>query len=203
MLKRFREARMTKLVQALQNGDRERLTALARRIEQQQLSAPLHEGMTALEIALQAGQPDALAWVLEQGIDANGSSAAREPYLLLALRHPQHSLALLSALLRAGADANTCFEGRSLLHWCFEHCAPEALMLHLSRLVQHGARLDEGSPLVGQAMQREDQATVHFLIHSGAPLPEQLDRLACSEAMRLYARRCADDKRIREMMLGR
>ncbi|MBR9884120.1 MAG: hypothetical protein GYB21_10895, partial [Oceanospirillales bacterium] len=97
---------------------------------------------------------------------------------------------------------NAHFEGRSLLHWCFDSVKPEQLMLHLSRLVQHGADLSHGDELVSLAMLENDQATVHFLIHSGAPLPEALDRINCSEAMRDYAKRCADDKRIREMMLG-
>ncbi|GGC04452.1 hypothetical protein GCM10011352_33310 [Marinobacterium zhoushanense] len=202
MLKIFRDARTAKLVTALNSGDRDMLAKLAGKVDSEQLGTPLSEGLNAAELALQAGQPDALAWVLERTELAGGQGVDGRPYTLIALRHADQSLGLLNTLLQAGADANARFEGRSLLHWCFDSVKSEQLMLHLSRLVQHGAELSTGAELVTLALLRDDQATVHFLIHSGAPLPEQIDQIECSEAMRCYAKRCVEDKRIREMMLG-
>jgi len=202
MLKIFRDARTAKLVNALRTGDRQSLAGMAKRVGAEQLAAPLDRGMNAPELALQAGQPDALAWVLKQAPLADGQTAEGVPYTLVALRHAEQSLGLLTALLQAGADANARFEGRSLLSWCFDCCAQERLMLHLSRLVQHGAELSREAALVSLALERDDRATVHFLIHSGAPLPERIDELACSAELRDHARRCAEDKRIRDMMLG-
>ncbi|MBV1786795.1 hypothetical protein KQ940_01880 [Marinobacterium sp. D7] len=202
MLRIFRDARTAKLVTALNTGDRDTLAKLAGKMDSAQLSAPLSEGLNAAEITLQAGQSAALTWVLERTELANGRSADGTPYTLLALRHADQSLGLLSALLQAGADANARVEGRSLLHWCFDNVKPEQLMLHLSRLVQHGADLSVETELVAEALRRSDQPCVHFLIHSGAPLPEPIELIDCSDELRAYAKRCAEDKRIREMMLG-
>lgn len=203
MLKIFRDVRSAKLANALRKGDKDALANLAKKVTQEQLNDALYDGLNATELSLQAGQPYSLAWVLKRNQQANGTTDEGIPYTLLALRHADESLGLLTSLLQAGADANARFEGRSLLNWCFDCCPGEQLMLHLSRLVQHGAELGSEAELVSLALTRNDQATVHFLIHSGAPLPEQLESIECSDELRSHAKRCADDKKIREMMLGR
>ncbi|WP_432696739.1 hypothetical protein ACQUQP_19740 [Marinobacterium sp. YM272] len=203
MLKLFKDARTAKLVNALRSGDRETLNRLAKKFTPEQLTQPLTDNLNALEIALQAGQPAALLWVIEQLPEHSQRDRDQVPYLLRSLQHESESLALITALLQAGFDASISHDERSLLEWCFEHCEPQTLMLHLSRLTQHGATLENTEVLVIRALEREDQACVNYLISSGAPLPAELDQVQCSDALRSYARRCADDKKIREMMLGR
>ncbi len=203
MLRLFKDARTAKLVSALRCSDRETLNKLANKFTPEQLSEPLSDNLNALEIALEAGQAASTRWVLEQLPQHPQHDAERVPYLLKALQHETDSLALITSLMQAGFDANITHDERSLLEWCFEHCDQQALMLHLSRLTQHGATLADAEVLVVRSMEREDQATLNFLISSGAPLPEQLEEIGCSDEIRVYARRCADDKKIREMMLGR
>lgn len=203
MLKIFKDARTAKLVTALRSGNREVLNKLAGKFTPEQLAEPLADNLNALEISLEAGQAASIRWVMEQLPQHPQRDAAETPYLLRALQHPDESLALITALLQSGFDANLSHEERSLLEWCFEHCEQQTLMLHLSRLTQHGATLEQAEILVIRSMEREDQATLNFLISSGAPLPGDLSGIQCSDELRAYARRCADDKKIREMMLGR
>lgn len=203
MLRLFKDARTAKLVNALRCSDRETLNKLAGKFTPEQLSEPLSDNLNALEIALAAGQASSTLWVMEQLPQHPQRDADKVPYLLKALQHETASLALITGLLQAGFDANITHDERSLLEWCFEHCDQQTLMLHLSRLTQHGATLEEAEVLVVRSMEREDQATLNFLISSGAPLPEDLSSIPCSDELRTYARRCADDKKIREMMLGR
>lgn len=195
MLKLFHNARTARLVRALQCGDLDTLSTIGRKLERSQLLQPLHEGHNAIELCIEAEQPKALGWVLERHPDAATCATGA---LFGALRQPHQSLALLSALLKAGADANAHFEGRPLLHCCFEYCAPTTLMLHLSRLAEYGARLDDPA-LLPLALARGDRALIHFLIHSGAPLDETVE--SADQELLEYARRCAEDKRIRELML--
>lgn len=203
MLTLFKNARARRLTQALIDGDLNRLARYNGKVDAEQLRQPLAEQGNALELTLDAGQPEALEWVLRHCPDADGNNARGEPYTLQAMRHPSRSLALLSVLLQQGADPNRQHDRRTLLHWCFDLCAEEQLMLHLSRLAQHGAELADDGTLVERSLLSGQQPLIHFLIHSGAPLPQTLDTLELDEALKAYARRCAEDRRIREMMLGR
>lgn len=201
MLKLFHNARTARLVRALQSADLDTLTALGRRLQPDQLQQPLHEGLTAIELSIQAEQPAALQWVLEQYPQAQERAAVATAALIRALHQPQQSLALLSVLLKAGADANHRHENRPLVHWCFDCCSPSSLMLHLGRLVEAGARLDDPA-LLPRALHQGDRALIHYLINAGAPLVEPLEGAGQDPEVLAYARRCADDKRIREMLLG-
>lgn len=201
MLNLFRRARQRLLIEALQTGDLDRLSKLGRKIDAATLGAELHNGLNGIELSIHSAQPKALQWVLDLCPAANETDRDGEPYSVLALRQPRQSLGLLTVLLQAGSDPNRVYQQRPLLHWCFELCAPEQLMLHLSRLIEQGARLDETALLL--ALRLEQQPLVHFLIQSGAPMADTLDEPGLDPALVAYARRCLDDKRIREMMLGR
>ncbi len=152
VLNLFRKARQRLLIDALQNGDLERLTKLARKIDAATLRGELHEGMNGIELSIFSAQPKSLQWVLRLWPAANESTRNAEPYSLLALSQPQQSLGLLTVLLQAGGDPNRIHDRRSLLHWCFELCAPEQLMLHLSRLIEYGAQIDDET-LLPRALQ--------------------------------------------------
>ncbi|MBS99942.1 MAG: hypothetical protein CMI01_14845 [Oceanospirillaceae bacterium] len=202
MLSLIRQKRTDRLVEALRQGDRDRLARLNGKFTPQTLLAPLSDPLNAIEISLEAGQATSLEWVMTQLPEPCYCAATGEPYIVIALRQRENSLGLVTTLLQAGADPNQTFEQRTLVHWCFEHCSPESLMLHLSRLNEYGADLNDAS-LLTQALEKDHQALVHFLIHSGTPLPDDLEGVNCAPDLITYAKRCAEDRRIREMMLGR
>lgn len=201
MLKLFHNARTAKLVRALQSADMDTLTALGRRLEPGRLQQPLHEGLTAIELSIQAEQPGALQWVLEQYPQAQERAAVATAALITALRQPRQSLALLSVLLKAGADANHSHENRPLMHWCFDCCPAPTLMLHLGRLAEAGARLDDPA-LLPLALHQGDRALIHYLINARRSPGRPSGGGWPGPGVAGYARRCAEDKRIREMLLG-
>lgn len=201
MLKILRDSRTAKRAAALRAGDLDTLAKLQHKTSAEDLSQPLYDEHDAVEFTILTQQPKSLAWVLRIWSAANGSNAQGEPYLVSALRQPNQSLALISTLLAAGGDANLRYQERSLMQWCLELCESSQLMLHINRLVQHGASIETDPSLVSSAIARKDQALIHFMINSGAPFnPEQLDADSDAE-MVAYAKRCAEDKKIREMML--
>lgn len=154
-------------------------------------------------LAVQSGQPKAL----EQLLNAGCSYESDPPLLLQALQHPTQGLALCTVLLQAGVP--TEYPQQTLSSSaiaCFHYCPPERLMLFLSRLNEYGADLNmpdrEGITPLMKALQLEQQPLVQMLVNSGAQLPEQLPPNWCSAEILSCARRCAEDLRIRQMMLG-
>jgi len=197
----FLKGREQKLIEAIQNGDLEKLGPLLNKFDEQTINSPVHEGQTALELAIRASQPKVLALILSKGGDATLADQAGEPLTALALAQTE-SLALLTALLAAGADSHIKdSQGRSLLQICVDHCDPAQLALHLSRLQQHGADLNSYPQLLVDALLRFDQPLIQFLINSGCELPE-LPAEVPVEAVS-YAKRLIDDYRIQQAFMQR
>lgn len=73
-------------------------------------------------------------------------------------------------------------------------------MVHISRLIEHGCQIGEDASLMVQALATERLELIHFLINSGANLPADTTSLNCGEATLAYAKRCEDDRKVREMM---
>lgn len=195
MLKLF-SGRQQKLVDAITTADLDKLAKLLAKLETTELEAPVHEKQSAVELAIRAQQPKSLELILNRGCNANAIASCDTPLVLLVLHQPENSLALLTQLLRAGADANTT----GLLSACFAHCAEAELMVHISRLIEHGCNLSEDADLMGQALATERLELIHFLINSGAHLPTDCSSIGCSDATLAYAKRCEDDRKVREMM---
>lgn len=195
MLKLF-TGRQQKLVDAITSADLDKLAKLIVRFEANELDAPLNENQSAVELALLAQQPKSLELILNRGCDANAVASCGTPFVMLALQQSNNSLALLTHLLRAGADANCA----GLLSACFIHCAEAELMVHISRLIEHGCQISTDADLMVQALATERLDVIHFLINSGANLPADTASLNCSEATLAYAKRCEDDRKVREMM---
>lgn len=200
MINIFRDTRTGKRTHALRSGDIDTLYKLTPRTTRDMLSEHTYDGYDAIEYSIRCEQPQSLEWVLKIHPAANGYCHTGEPYCLLALRQPSTSLALLSALLHAGANANTVYQQRSLLQWCFELCNSTELMLHINRLAQYGASLQDKGDLIRLALDHGDQALIHFLVHSGATVPAEL---VGDDSLVNYARHCLEDKRIREAMMAR
>lgn len=195
MLKLF-SGRQQKLADAITSADLDKLAKLLAKFEINELDAPLYDNQSAVELAILNRQPKSLELLLNRGCDANATTSCDTPLVLLALQQPENSLALLTQLLRAGADANTT----GLLSACFSHCAETALMVHISRLIEHGCHISEDTDLMVQALATERLELIHFLINSGANLPADTTSINCSEETLAYAKRCEDDRKVREMM---
>jgi len=159
----------------------------------------------AQELAIISGQAKALEHLLQAGCSLQSSTET--PLLYQALRQREQSLALLTVLLQANAAMeypNTTPDHALLA--CFKYCPDSTLMLHLSRLNEYGADLNytdtSGYNVLMLALQKEQQALVQMLINSGAELPASFPEGWCSEEILHYAKRCAEDLKIRQIMLG-
>lgn len=209
MLKTLFNSRPEKLARALTEGDEERLLKLlGNQPADEWLQITTPEGQHLLELSIRAGQPRMLQLLLQRLPDTATLPAAScgTPLPLLALKQPGKRLALLSALLRAGADANLVHAGRPLLHHCQEHCAESELMLHLSRLLEHGADINqpdaEGTTLLLRLLPEGNLPLLQFLLQSGARCePEWLESLP-DPVLAAQLQRTLDDMRIRAMLQG-
>ncbi len=160
--------------------------------------------LNATELAISSGQARSLQHLLQAGCDL--STSQTEPLLYQALKHPSKSLPLMTVLLQA--DAPLIYPDMTpdhALFACFQFCTDASLMLHLSRLNENGADLNhcdkQGRSTLMLAMQKENKALIQMLINSGAELSEALEIEEYSKEITDYAKRLADDLKIRQMML--
>ena len=163
-----------------------------------------NQQINATELAIYSGQARSLQHLLHAGCDLSASQT--EPLLYQALKHPSKSLQLMTVLLQADAPLTyTDMSPDHALFACFQYCTETSLMLHLSRLNENGADLNhcnnQGNSPLTLAMQKEDKALVQMLINSGAQLSKTQGIEECSEEITGYAKRLADDLKIRQMML--
>ncbi|MBN1006148.1 hypothetical protein [Amphritea pacifica] len=205
----FTRRSLNKLQQAVISGDLTLLKKQFTKLDQTLLTEHRFNYDNSVcnlpELAIRSGQPKSLAHLLQAG--CTRQSTRSDPLLYQALQHPQQSLALMTALLQAGLPVD--YPGNdpeSALFACFRYCSDDTLMLHLSRLNEYGANLNrsdaEGKTPLLMALQSDYQALVQMLINSGAELPDEIPQGCCSEEIIGYARRLADDLKIRQMMLS-
>lgn len=196
MLKIFTASRHQKLVDAIIEADLDKLARLLSKFDAAALEGPLRDNQSAAELAICARQSKSLELIMNQGCNANALTCDGLPLLLLTLQQPDNSLGLMTHLLRSGANANT--EG--VLSACFQYCSDTELMMHLSRLIEHGSQLTQDPELMPLALATERLDLIHFLVNSGAALPSNLAPESCSESTLAYAKRCSEDRKIRLMM---
>ena len=205
----FSKRSLKKLQQAIIEADLITLKKQFNKLESSALEEHLFDQdgqhYNTTELAIKSGQASSLEHLLQAG--CNLSTSQPEPLLYQALQHPQQSLPLMTLLLQAGApllypDADP----HHAIFACFRFCSKQNLMLHLSRLNENGADLNhrdkQGNSALTLAMQMENQRLVQMLINSGAELPETQRTEGCSDEIIGYAKRLADDLKIRQMMLG-
>ncbi|RTE66647.1 ankyrin repeat domain-containing protein [Amphritea opalescens] len=204
----FTQRHLNKLQQAVIEGDLVKLKKQFQKLDQAQLTEPTfnhqNQDYNLPELAISAGQAKALDHLIQAGCPLTASQS--EPLLYQAIQHPQQSLALMTVLLQAKAPLGyPDSDPQHALFACFKFCPSASLMLHLSRLNEYGADLNQpdsqGHTALILALQQEHKGLVQMLINSGALLPAKAQAL-CSEEMIGYARRLADDLNIRRMMLG-
>lgn len=198
----FFKGKEDKLIQAIEQGDLNNLGQLLNKFEAVAINSPIKDGPCCIERAIRANQAKALGLILDKGGDAKRHTIADQPFCFLALEQAD-SLALLSALLKAGADVSKNYQQQSLLSYASEHCPAGQLMLHLSRLNQHGADISSEPHLISDALQQRDQPLIQFLINSGANLPTTLDEEQFDNEILQYAKRTQQDRDLRLQLFNR
>jgi len=207
MLTSWFNSRHNRLAKAIADADETRVVRLLSKCSAETLQQLDIEGRSLLELAVQSRQPRILQLLLQRCINTLPHAACGTPLTLLAIQQPQNSLALLSVLLRAGADPNSVHAGQPLLHHCVDHCQRAELMLHLSRLLEHGADINQpdqtGIHLMQRLLPTGNLPLLQFALQSGALCePVWLETLE-DPALQVQLRRTLEDMRIRQMMLGR
>lgn len=207
MLKSLFTSHHDKLAAAIVKGDEERTVRLLGKLSAEALQQVDDEGRPLLELAIRSGQPRILQLLLQRTPAPLPKASCGTPLTVLALQQTENSLHLLSALLRAGADSDMIHAGRPLLHHCIEYCRDTELMLHLSRLLEHGADINQpdeaGSTLLLRLLPSGNLPLLQFLLQSGAGCESHWLESLEDPALLSQLRRTLDDIRIRKMMLGR
>lgn len=191
----------TQLQRAFDQADSQRLQkALAAGASPNQLITRAKQAQPALEVALETGLLDHARLLVQAGAEIDNGAKL----LSLTLALESQSLPILTLLLQAGVDPNSG-QGEALFTALSNSDESRAQLL-LSRLLEYGGNIDSrdanGCSLLELALQKEFRQLSSTLINAGAPLPEQLEQLACSEEIKALAKRCADDLAIRRMLQG-
>lgn len=207
MLKSLFTSHHDKLATAIVKGDEERTVRLLGKLSADALQQVDNDGRPLLELAIRSRQPRILQLLLQRTPAPLPKASCGTPLTVLALQQTENSLHLLSALLRAGADSNLIHTGRPLLHHCIEYCREAELMLHLSRLLEHGADINQpdktGTTLLLRLLPTGNLPLLQFLLQSGAKCEPQWLESMEDPALLSQLRRTLDDIKIRNMMLGR
>jgi len=194
--------RTAKLISAIKAGDIEAFNKVSAKYSAEQLDQQIaEEAMCAPELAINHQQPLVLRRLLQQGCNPETTNAAGQPLLWQALQQPKQALALISELLQAGADCNRIVESpipTSILQACFEYSAPDQLMLHISRLHEFGASVDDPA-LLELALKTGRQDLLHLLVNIDTPLPDGWSTNSGQDPLISYACKCAEDRRVRQM----
>lgn len=194
MLSLFSSARQ-KLESAIEQGDLERFERQLEKLEAQQIDVQL------LALTISQQQPKMLSQLAAKAPSLELLTEQGEPLLLLALQQA-NSLPLLSALLTAGADiafADNHAE-QSMLFSCLELCPQEQQLLHISRLSQFGASLEQtnhqGLNLLQIALLEARHDWIQMFCKSGLTVEQRPE--GCLEESWTLAERCMADYRIRQ-----
>lgn len=208
----FQQRRLNKLRQCIETDDVSGLKKQLSKLDTVTLDDVFltmdAEQLSLTEAAIQQAASGCLQQLLESGCHANRQNDKGEPLLYQALQHPQHSLKLITVLLQAGADTGPLQNAGELpetpLLACFDYQVTP-LTLHISRLIENQADAlytdKHGHNLLHKALPLGDQNLIQLLISSNVSLPENAAEL-CPPEIHNYAKRFADDLRIRRMMLG-
>jgi ankyrin repeat protein len=202
----FRNKKRNKLIKVIESGDLTSLSKRLKALDPATLDASDNGHLSAIEVAIRAGQAKAMELIISAGADIKKLASSHEPYLLLALQQKQ-SLALISVLLQSGANPEQIIEitDTHVVTACFRHCAPAELILHLGRFLQYGVNLNQpdshGLTALDHALKTENKELLNFLITSGAQPPEVWPE-SLPDSLRSHLQRCVDDIRIRQMFLG-
>jgi hypothetical protein len=118
-----------------------------------------------LDVAAQQGRLDMVNLLLAHGAKVHGKELAKAAFA----RNPDESFAMIAALLKAGADVNSPYDGFTALHWASYRGNTNSVKLLLA---QPGIKLDETdhdgrTPLMGAA-EHGHAEIVDMLLSAGA-----------------------------------
>lgn len=195
MLNLFKNDRIAKAYQAILADDKDKLLKQLQKIKATEINNPSSETTPGLvEACIIQQRPKLLTLVLAHGALPTGVSLNDIPFAALTFQQ-ENSLSLLTALLQAGNNENR----EQLLNLCFDHCPPTQRMMHISLLLQHGAKIND--TLLTQALELDERSLIHFLINSGAEIHALVHNKKIKPDAVDYARKCADDLKIRKIFL--
>ena len=195
------QQRIDKTISVIEAGDLPALLKLLPKLDADWLNQPRANTPSLLELSIAAQQPTLVEQLINAGADPNQTGLKHESLLVLALQQPAQRLALITLLMKGGAKP----QGLATIKACFDHCPEKELMLHLNRLEQYGVDLtlvdSQGNSALQYALASNNRELMHFLVSSGAPLPDEWPT-TLDEELKAYLTRRAEDRRIRLMMLG-
>ena len=197
MLKKLKQRRLrSKLLELVNSGDLQLWPKVRDDLTDADLTAPLDQEASALELCIAKGNAKLLGELLHRFPALHHATLSDgEPLASVVLRS-EHALVLLNAMLTQGLKPDTQIGEQTLVELALEH-PPEQAMLLVNRLAQHGASLDNRN-LLNRAIRSGHQPLVKFLADSGAPLVvEDVDGL--DPELVAFAQRAIDDKKIRDM----
>lgn len=190
-----RQGQLKKLQQAIEKNELQTLVGLLRKTSPEKLAQLQQEtGCNLLQQAILQGAVESVERLLQHHGEQTLPLPEKGSYLMLALQQ-ENSLSLLGKMLPSPLDEPV----QPLLAASLKSCSVQQLMLHISLLVTHGVSLTDEVML--HALQAEDKALIHFLIESGAEIPADQSVDNSSDEALNYARKCQEDKKIREMFL--
>lgn len=190
--------RLAKLLRLVESDELELWPGLRDQLSEADLLAPLESGISALELCVERGHHRLLKEILFRFPSLNSAILSGQRTLIEAVMQSEARLALLSAMLSCGLDANECIGSESLVELALEQPA-EVAMLLVNRLAQHGADMTNPQLLI-KALQTQDPALLKFLVDSGAQLDlESAAELAIDAELLAFTKRAIEDKRIRDL----
>lgn len=199
MLNLFKSDRLAKAHKAIMANDIELLAKLLKKIDQTEINQPVSEDKPSLlESCLIEQNRKALQLMLDYGASPIGKSLtqSKHSYFQLALTQKQsHSL------LKVMLDDQKAPEIQQLLIDCFQLSSEHNLMLNIAVLLENGASVD--NEVLHAALKLNQKPLIHYLINTGATLPEDVEEHGHNKALIDYAKKCSEDVKIRSMFLNR
>lgn len=202
--------RQPRLARALQNNDIKLLLKAIKAGDDlnqpiRLSSEPSHSTkLTPVEQALRLQHPECLQKLLESGAELPQHDHTNRLLLSSAIGAPQHALTLTTVLLKAGANPNAD-NGEPLFN-CLSLSDDNQLLLLINRLEQYGGDLNafdrDGDTLLTRLLISQRTMLVGALISAGALLPDDIDQLDCSDEIKQFAKRKAQDLAVQRQLLG-
>lgn len=199
MLSALKKRRRTnRLRQLIDSNSLELWPKILPELEPEHLYEPIEQNLCAMELCIERGHHRLMQQILQRFPQLCDRPLPDGQHLVQKVMVLETSLSMLSALLSGGMNPNLELDGASLVEITLEQ-SPEQAMLLINRLAQHGASLDN-PVLLQRALTQQNQALIKFLVDSGVPLNVSDESLYNEETL-AFARRCVEDKKIRDMWI--
>lgn len=157
-----------------------------------------------IEHCLRLEHPECLQKLLEAGAELPLLHSDGRLLAVHAIGAKQQALSLLTLLLQAGTDSNA--EQGEALFSCLSVDNENQQLLLINRLIEHGADINRHQRseyrLLDLLLLEERRMIVGVLISAGAELSDKFDQLNCSDELKSFARRKAQDLAVQRQLLS-